>query len=99
MSETILEEAARLTSADRQDAYAHPRDNLTQTAELWTAYLRYKRGAPLDARDVAWMMCMVKASRDSYKRKRDNLVDGAGWLRCAEMAEELGSGATGEASE
>lgn len=85
----ILNEADGLTSADRQDAYDHPRDNLGQTADLWTAYLRRKLNAPLDARDVAWMMVAVKMSRDSYKRKRDNLIDGAGWLRCAEMAEDV----------
>jgi hypothetical protein len=87
---TILDEAAALTSSDRPSSYGHPRDNLGQTAALVTAYLRGKLrpDAALDARDVAWLMVLVKASRDSFSRKRDNLVDGAGWLRCAERAEE-----------
>lgn len=86
---TILDEAAALTAGDRQAAYDHPRENLAQTADLWTAYARRKLrlGVRFDARDVAWMMLLVKCSRDSYRRKRDNLVDAAGWARAAEMAE------------
>lgn len=87
---TVLDEAARLTSADRQASYDHPRRNITQTADLFSAYLRRKLapGCAIDARDVAWLMVLVKASRDSHARKRDNLVDAAGWARVAEMLDE-----------
>jgi hypothetical protein len=82
----ILQEADQLTSKDRVSDYGHPRENLGQTAELWTAYLRGR--TTITARDVCWMMVLVKASRDYFKPKRDNLVDGCGYLRCAERLDE-----------
>lgn len=36
---TILDEAAEITSGQRQTHYGHPRDNHGCTAALWTAYL------------------------------------------------------------
>jgi len=86
--ETILEEAARLTSTDRQASYGHPLDNHGKTAALWTAYLGKKLRSPLDAREVCWLNVLQKGSRDSYSEKRDNLTDGAGYLRNAEMITE-----------
>lgn len=82
---TILEEAEHLVSGARGDAYDHPSRNHAQTAELWSAYLTRKLNAPITARDVCWMMTLLKASRDSFKPHRDSLVDGAGYLRNAEM--------------
>ena len=83
--EDILEEAMRITSSDRNKDYGDPRDNLQQTADLWQAYLHRKSNCPLDARDVANMMILLKISRDSYCRKRDNVVDIAGWARLADL--------------
>lgn len=83
--ETILEEAARLTSTDRQATYGHPRENHGKTAALWTAQLGMKLRNPITAREVCWLNVLQKASRDSYSPKRDNLTDGAGYLRNAEM--------------
>ena len=86
--ETILEEAARITSADRNKTYGPPRDNHSRTAALWRAYLS---GIPdnrlLDYRDVCWLNVLQKASRDVHCRKRDNIVDGAGFIRNIEMAD------------
>ena len=79
--ESVLEEAMRLTAEDRQGAYGPPRDNIGQTAALWSAYT----GRHFTAREVAVCMVLVKISRDSYKPKRDNLTDMAGWARVAEM--------------
>mgnify|MGYP006969344678 CR=1 FL=1 len=88
MSDNILHEADRLTAADRQDAYDHPRSNHAQSAELITALLRRKLTEPITPREFALIMVCVKLSRDSYKPKRDNLVDIAGWVRTAEMLDE-----------
>lgn len=83
MHETILAEAARITSADRNKTYGPPRDNHSRTAALWSAYL----GVPITYRQVCWMNVLQKASRDVHKPGRDNLVDGAGFLRNIEMAD------------
>lgn len=87
---TILDEAADITANDRQRYYGHPADNHGNTAALWTAYLERKFGFPgtLTGRDVCLMMVLLKISRDANKVNRDNLVDGAGYLRNAEMIEE-----------
>lgn len=108
---TILEEAAGLTSGDRQKSYGHPSDNHGCTGALWTAYLlrraqailgrmaidENRRGmifmalrqlVTLGPREVCWLNVLQKCSRDANAHGRDNLVDAAGYLRNAEMAEE-----------
>lgn len=82
-SETVLQEASRITSSDRNKTYGPPRDNHTRTAELWSAYL----GVPITYRQVCWMNVLQKASRDANAPGRDNLVDGCGFLRNIEMAD------------
>lgn len=89
VTETVLEEAARITSKDRNETYDHPSRNHQQTADLWSAFLMRKLKEPLTAREVCWMQTLLKASRDSFYPQRDNLVDGAGYLRNAEMIEEV----------
>lgn len=90
--ETVLEEAARISSGDRQRYYGHPADNHGNTAELWAAYLerRFGTGVALTARDVCLMMILLKVSRDANAVKRDNLVDICGYARNAEQIEERG---------
>ncbi len=88
---TILEEAASVTSGDRQTSYGHPKHNLRNTALFWTAYLYRKYGEKspsLSAEDVAMMMILLKVSRQANAPKRDNLVDIAGWARTVEMLGE-----------
>lgn len=84
----VLEEAALLTSEDRQRDYGHPIDNHGGTAAMWTAYLGARLNAPLTARDVCLMQVLVKVSREGNAPKRDNLTDICGYARNAEMIEE-----------
>ena len=90
MGENILQEADRITGADRNRAYGHPSLNLTNIAEFWDAYIFRRFGVRLGlgGRDVSMMMVLEQISRDANARKRDNLVDIAGWARTAEMLEE-----------
>ena len=90
VNETVIQEAQRVVDGARQTHYGHPYDNHSNTAELWTSYLR-RRGllmAPLIARDVCMMMVLLKVSRDANLPKRDNLVDIVGYARNAEMVQE-----------
>lgn len=85
----MLEEAARIVDGDRNDAYGDPAGNHGTTAAMWTAYLR-RRGilapdAAVDAYDVCWLNVLQKASRDAHDRRRDSLVDTAGYVRNAEL--------------
>jgi len=85
MGESILQEAERLTNGDRQNDYGHPLHDFNRTAGLWTALFGHKLTEPLTAEDVALAIVCVKMSRQINAPKRDNLVDGAGYLNCLDM--------------
>jgi hypothetical protein len=80
--ETILEEADRLVSVDRQKQYGHPREDFTRIGKIWGAILQTEPVAP---EKVALCMVGVKISREVNAHKRDNLVDGAGYFKCADL--------------
>jgi len=83
--ETILEEAQRLIFGDRQDAYGHPIEDFTRTGRMWGAIL----GIPDVSPDkVGLCMVALKLSRECHRPKRDNLVDGAGYLGTVAMIRE-----------
>lgn len=88
---TVTAEAEELVAGARREAYDHPADNLGQTADLFTAFLRRKLTSPITAEEVAWLMVMVKASRESFSHHRDNVVDAIGYLRCTELIREHNS--------
>jgi hypothetical protein len=100
---TVLEEAARIVGGSRNEAYGDPAGNHGTTAEMWTAYLRRRgylaEGARVDARDVCWLNTLQKASRDAFDRRRDNLVDTAGYMRNAELVSDPAAPEHAEPSE
>ena len=85
--ESILDEAKRITAADRQNDYGHPSDDFARTALMWTGILRgrLREGAEIAAGDVPLCMIAVKLARQANRYKRDNLVDIAGYARTAAM--------------
>ena len=83
-SETILEEAQRLVHGDRGEAYGHPLDDFSRTAEIWSAIL----GIPVSAEQVSLCMVGLKISREVNKPKRDNRTDGAGYFETLDMVRE-----------
>lgn len=79
--ESILEEAQRLVSGPRRDAYGAPSDNHRRTAMLWSAWLAcrdYPRA--LSAEDVAIFNVLQKLSREAHEPSRDSLVDIIGYV-------------------
>lgn len=82
-AEDVLDEAYRITSGDRNAQYGDPNQDFKRTAGMWSAYLE----AEVKPHDVAWMMSMLKASRNRHQCKRDNYVDAAGYIRCGARCE------------
>lgn len=83
-SESILQEAHRLTHGDRRADYGHPLDDYTRTAALVSALLAHKLKESLTADEMALAMVCVKLSRQIHRPKRDNTVDGAGYFWVAQ---------------
>ena len=79
--ENCLEEAGKIVRGSREDTYGPAERNLSRIAEMWSAYL----SMPLTARQVAVMMVLLKASRDAFKPKHDNMVDICGYAYLADM--------------
>lgn len=84
-SESILEEAQRLTGGDRQSDYGHPLDDFSKVTGM--AMALWGRG-PQTPREHAIYMCLVKIAREVNKPKRDNRVDLAGYARTIDMIDE-----------
>ena len=89
-NETILEEACRVTSEDRNQDYGPPLDDYMRTAALWTALLSHKLkpGETIEWDDAIRCMCAMKLSRDVNRRNRDNMVDLAGYAQCRQLADD-----------
>lgn len=71
----ILEEANKITHEDRNYDYDTPINNFKQISDITTAIL----GRYISPKDIAIIMIATKLSRESFKHKRDNLVDLAGY--------------------
>lgn len=90
-AETAMEEAARIVSGARRNAYGHPEDNFQRIADLWTAYLkgdkdqRFGLSPHMLPQDVAHLMILMKIARllESPKH-RDSVVDIIGYAACIE---------------
>jgi hypothetical protein len=82
--ESILEEAARVTSGDRRRDYDHATPNHARIANLWNSYLisRADRVAMISPLDVATMMILLKIARACHTPTRDSYVDIAGYAKC-----------------
>lgn len=75
----IAKEAEKIVHG-RSKSYGAPDENMKRTAALWSAYL----GVSVTPADVAMCMVLVKVARESKTHKRDNLVDGIGYLIVAD---------------
>ena len=77
-AESVLAEAERLTSTDRQAQYGPPDQDFSRTAAMWSALF----GTHFNSADVAMAMICLKLSRETHQEKRDNWTDIAGYAKC-----------------
>ena len=75
-TESIRSEAERIVNGDRQADYSDPVANFKHIAEIASAISKEN----LSPTTCAIVMIAVKLARESYKHKRDNLVDLAGYV-------------------
>lgn len=70
----------------RKVSHGEAKANFTMIANLWSSYV----GATITAKDVGFMMAMLKASRykGGDKDNLDNFVDGANYIALAGDMEE-----------
>lgn len=81
----ILEEASRLVNGPRQQSYGHPKDNFTDIGRMWGTVLDLPDISP---EKVGLMMVCLKACREKYQHKLDNLVDLAGFAKTIQLISE-----------
>ena len=83
---SILQEAEEVTSGDRNEAYGHALDNHLDIAAIWSVILRksLKEGVNVSPEQAALMMIGLKIAREGHAHRRDNLVDMAGYAKCAD---------------
>ena len=76
----LLHRAATIVGGDRQNAYGPPERSFCQIAAMWSAYL----GVEVSARDVAWMMSLLKIARASHGvPNEDTAIDAAAYAALA----------------
>ena len=76
----ILDEAKRLTTTDREQAYGDCVDTHRKIASMWSLIL----GEPIGAEEVALCMAAVKIIRAcSDIKNADHFIDGAAYLAIA----------------
>ena len=76
---SLFEEVMETICGPRLDTYGPPQESFQQIAEFWEAYLKRRQPGPLQGRDVANMMQLMKISRNAVHRTRDNTVDQIGY--------------------
>ena len=77
--DSILAEADRLVSTDRNQDYGDPADDFARAAAIWSAIL----GVQVQPYQIGLCMIGVKLSRAvESPAKRDHWVDIAGYAKC-----------------
>jgi hypothetical protein len=92
--EDILDIASRITRGDRQSSYGPPDQDFRRTADMITAMLRHKLadGQQFETWEIAQMMIVIKLSRLQHSKKRDSVVDIAGYARCMDVCYDAAGG-------
>lgn len=83
---SIFKEAEDIIKGARRSEYGSPLHSCQHIAKMWNAYLKLDH--VITAENVAFMMVLFKMGRESFKHKRDNLVDMLGYIGVAEMVQK-----------
>ena len=83
-SESVMAEAHRLVYGDRQDDYGPGHVEMEMVGRMWSVIL----GVEVTGYQAALCMSALKIVRASNAYKRDNLVDGCGYLGLAQRVVE-----------
>lgn len=83
---SVLQKAFNIVYKDRIDQYGKPEDNFKTIGSFWSTYLtnKFNIETPITTEDVAIMMILLKVARETSQHKRDNLIDIAGYVECAD---------------
>lgn len=81
---TILEEANEIVRGVRQQDYNHPKESFARISTLASLMT----GKELTPQDCCKVLMAVKLTRESFKHKRDNLVDLCGYAYLLQVLEE-----------
>lgn len=84
--ETVTAEADRIVSGDRNSFYGPPYYDFKRTGRMWGAILNLDRD--IQPYEVGLCMVALKVSREVNKRKRDNMVDTAGYAKCVDLCNQ-----------
>lgn len=82
--DNIFDEANHLVNNERNNDYDHPLDNFRRIKQGWEVIFGFK----VSEEQVGLAMAWVKIAREVHRHKRDNLVDGAGYLGTVDMVVE-----------
>lgn len=80
---TILEEANEIVAGARQQDYGHARESFARVATMASLMT----GKQLTPQDCCKVLLAVKLTRESFKHKRDNLVDLCGYAHLLQVLE------------
>lgn len=80
-SAKLVLRAIQLVGGERGQAYGHPLDDYTRTAEIFRAMT----GRFLTAKEAATFMMAVKMSREQNAHRDDNVIDLVGYILCVDM--------------
>ena len=81
---TLASEAVTIVTGARQAAYDHPRRNFQRIADLWSPIL----GITVTPEQVALCSVQIKIARELHTHRRDNIVDGIGYLLTLDACRE-----------
>ena len=88
IAEWVLREADRLIHDDRNQQYGPAVQDFEVIAGYWNNYLDSIGHRPINAKDVALLMALLKIRRESTHPKIDNIVDACGYLALAQKCED-----------
>ena len=88
---SILDEALKLTTGDRQNVYGHPADDFEKVAQMTKPIIAAIYEGRIDPRlgHSLYMVCVKIARLLNTPDHRDSIVDGAGYFNTYGMVNEV----------